>query len=110
VSLSIITLFTGWWMLSKKALPQAGDPLFVNAAGADFHLQVKSPAIDKAFSIDAPDNDLDGHSRPYGAGYDIGADEYIVLTNFVFLPIILRSHIPLRSADQGFSIDENLPK
>ena len=54
-----------------------GDPLFSNAAGANLHLQKDSPAIDKGSSIDAPVNDYDGHSRPYGAGFDIGADEYI---------------------------------
>ena len=71
-----------------------GDPLFVNAAGANFHLQKDSPAIDKGSSIDAPVNDFDGHSRPYGAGFDIGADEYLVFTDFVYLPIIFRNYVP----------------
>ncbi|MCJ7661736.1 MAG: DUF5123 domain-containing protein, partial [Anaerolineales bacterium] len=71
-----------------------GDPMFVDAAGANFHLQKDSPAIDKGSSIDAPDYDFDGHSRPYGAGYDIGADEYTVFTDLVYLPIIFRIYIP----------------
>jgi len=71
-----------------------GDPQFVNAAGQNFHLQNDSPAIDKGSSMDAPVNDFDGHSRPFGAGYDIGADEYIVFTGFVYLPTIIRNYAP----------------
>ena len=36
-----------------------------------------SPAIDNGSSIGAPTVDFDGHSRPQGAGYDIGAFVYI---------------------------------
>jgi len=53
-----------------------GDPLFVSASGADFHLQQNSPAIDKGSSTDAPSNDYEGTARPQGSGYDIGAFEY----------------------------------
>jgi uncharacterized repeat protein (TIGR01451 family) len=58
-----------------------GDPLFVNASGADFHLQGNSPAIDQGSSIDAPNDDYDGNSRPQdgdGNGtaiHDLGAYE-----------------------------------
>jgi len=53
-----------------------GNPLFVNAANADFHLTGNSPAIDAGSSAGAPAKDFDGNSRPRGAGYDIGAFEY----------------------------------
>jgi parallel beta-helix repeat protein len=53
-----------------------GNPLFVNAANADFHLQESSPAIDAGSSSSAPSKDYDGNTRPKGAGYDIGAYEY----------------------------------
>jgi parallel beta-helix repeat protein len=53
-----------------------GNPMFVNAPGADFHLQENSPAIDKGSSNDAPIEDYYGNSRPFGADYDIGAFEY----------------------------------
>jgi hypothetical protein len=53
-----------------------GDPHFTNAAGADFRLQSDSPAIDEGSAVDAPSDDYDGNSRPYGDGYDIGAFEY----------------------------------
>ena len=71
-----------------------GDPMFVDATGANFDLQKDSPAIDKGSPIDAPDYDFDGHSRPYGAGYDIGADEYTVFTDLVYLPIVFRIYVP----------------
>jgi hypothetical protein len=34
--------------------------------------------------------DLDGHSRPYGIGFDIGANEYWP-PRYVYLPLLLRS-------------------
>lgn len=53
-----------------------GDPLFVNPAGGDFHLQSGSPAIDNASPTGAPATDFDGLPRPSRAGYDIGAYEF----------------------------------
>ncbi len=54
------------------------DPLFVNAAGLDFHLQNSSPAINAGSSESAPEKDYDGINRPQGKGYDLGAFEYPV--------------------------------
>jgi parallel beta-helix repeat protein len=53
-----------------------GDPLFVDASNADFHLTGNSPAIDAGSTAGAPGTDYDGNTRPQGAGYDIGAFEY----------------------------------
>ncbi len=56
------------------------DPKFVNyqANGTgDYHLQSTSPAIDKGSPTSAPATDLGGNSRPQGAGYDIGAYEFM---------------------------------
>jgi parallel beta-helix repeat protein len=53
-----------------------GDPLFVNASTADFHLQSGSPAIDKGSSVNAPTQDYDGNTRITGGSVDIGAYEY----------------------------------
>jgi hypothetical protein len=47
--------------------PVYGDPLFVDAAGGDFHLQPNSPAIDAGVDVGLPYN---------GAAPDLGAFEY----------------------------------
>ena len=44
--------------------------------GGDYHLQQDSPCIDAGVGAGVYD-DIDGDSRPQGAGYDIGADEYV---------------------------------
>jgi hypothetical protein len=52
--------------------------LFVNPSAAD--LQLKSTAtavIDQAPALSSVTNDIDGNSRPTGAVYDIGADEFV---------------------------------
>jgi len=53
------------------------DPKFVNSAGYDFHLLGSSPAIDAGLATYAPSLDMEGKTRPSGAGYDIGAYEYV---------------------------------
>jgi serine protease len=58
----------------------SADPLFVDAAGGDFHIR-QGPAVDAGTNTDAPANDIDGDPRPIdgnGDGVaivDIGADE-----------------------------------
>jgi cysteine-rich repeat protein len=48
------------------------DPQF----DIDYHLLVGSPCIDRASSVGAPVEDFDGQGRPFGAGVDMGADEF----------------------------------
>jgi serine protease len=58
----------------------SADPLFVDAAGGDFHIR-QGPAVDAGTNTDAPPTDIDGDPRPIdgnGDGdaiVDIGADE-----------------------------------
>ena len=51
------------------------DPLFVDAAGGDCHLQAASPCNDLGTSVNAPADDLDQLTRPQGAAWDMGAYE-----------------------------------
>ncbi|MGB4805448.1 MAG: right-handed parallel beta-helix repeat-containing protein, partial [Anaerolineae bacterium] len=53
-----------------------GAPAFVNATGADFHLQPTSPAIDHGAATAAPDHDFDAAPRPNNGLWDIGAYEF----------------------------------
>ncbi|MEO8357149.1 MAG: SdrD B-like domain-containing protein [Chloroflexota bacterium] len=72
-----------------RALPWRGNPRFVdilmittdatpNLLG-DYHINSTSPAFNagaaSAAAVNAPADDFDGHSRPAGGGYDVGADE-----------------------------------
>jgi hypothetical protein len=54
------------------------DPLFVNIAGQNFHLQSSSPCVDHAnnSAAELPDLDRDGNPRIWNAIVDMGAYEY----------------------------------
>jgi hypothetical protein len=62
------------------------DPLFVNPAGNDFHLNTNSPAIDNGRAQSAPVIDIEGTTRPQGQGFDIGAHEFVVTSVFIDVP------------------------
>jgi parallel beta-helix repeat protein len=56
----------------------AGDPKFT----LDYHLQADSPCIDVGVDLSAHHTtDKDGVSRPQGAGWDIGAYEFVPALN-----------------------------
>jgi hypothetical protein len=53
------------------------DPLFVNFAAGDTHLQATSPCVDKGtISLNPPLTDLDGAARVQGSAPDMGAYEF----------------------------------
>jgi uncharacterized repeat protein (TIGR01451 family) len=61
------TIFTG-------TINVWGAPAFVDPKNGDYHIRPDSAAVD-AGVISAVTSDIDGQPRPYGPGYDIGADE-----------------------------------
>ncbi|HNR30229.1 MAG TPA: PKD domain-containing protein [Candidatus Hydrogenedentes bacterium] len=69
--------FDGWRSVSGfDGHSQVADPLFENAAEADFRLRVGSPCIDTGTSMGAPAFDFNRVPRPQGAGFDVGAYEH----------------------------------
>ncbi|MEW5961724.1 MAG: right-handed parallel beta-helix repeat-containing protein, partial [Chloroflexota bacterium] len=51
-----------------------GDPAFITLPGGDYRLSPASAALDQGVNAGVT-ADIDGEPRPYGAGYDLGADE-----------------------------------
>jgi len=51
-----------------------GDPAFVNPTAGDYHIQLTSAAVDAGVDAGVT-TDVDGQPRPWGHGYDVGADE-----------------------------------
>jgi hypothetical protein len=64
-----------------------GDPNFANPALGNYHILSPSAAIDAGVNAGVS-TDLDGLPRPIGAGFDIGAYEYINFTSWVYLPLV----------------------
>lgn len=58
------------------------NPLFADRASGDYHLMSASFCIDTGTDVSAPIDDLDGNPRPQGAGFDIGAYEYVPAPSF----------------------------
>jgi len=72
--------FGGTGSVSFDSAPVSADPRFASAGAADFHLQFASPAINAGSNAVAAlcGDDFDAVvSRPAGAGFDIGAFEYL---------------------------------
>ena len=95
--------YNGFWMNGTDFTVPTGtltgthnvfsNPLFVDPAAGDYHLQIGSPMIDRGTSAGAPSTDYDGQARPTGEGVDIGADE-VVPTYATYLPVVLKAFGP----------------
>jgi len=76
------TIDTGYWTKLPITIDPSNlnnvDPLFVDAANDDFHLQVASPMINAGYlaTPNLPEFDIDGTPRILGTSVDIGAYEY----------------------------------
>jgi hypothetical protein len=67
-----------------------GNPAFLIPGAGNYHIGPSSAALDAG--LDAGLRiDIDGHGRPIGVGYDIGADE-CNLTETVYLPLVVRNY------------------
>ena len=82
---SQISTYAGGFVLASYSDVEGGfagvgnidtDPLFVDAAVGDYHLQAGSPCIDAADPLTTLTEDIEGNPRPAGSGYDMGAYEY----------------------------------
>lgn len=106
---------SGWWYsvtYSDIEQPYGGegnisaDPLFVDPARDDYHLQFGSPCVDTGTNTGAPDADLDGDPRPFdgdgdgSAGVDMGVDERI--------PSSAPGHLPVYRPDLDWDRDVDL--
>jgi len=61
--------------------------MFVNAPGGDLHLQGTAAAvIDQTPALPEVPDDIDGNTRPCGAAYDVGADEFCASSSLLALP------------------------
>ncbi len=60
-----------------------GDPAF---SPDGYHLTSSSAAKERGVNAGVT-TDIDGDRRPFGAGYDLGADEYVM---FIYLPLVMR--------------------
>ena len=62
-----------------------GDPAFVDPTAHDYHLGGNSAAIDAGIDVGI-NTDIDGEARPQIAGYDIGADEFVIQRDVALAP------------------------
>ena len=69
----------------EHASDQTGDPAF---SSGGYHLSFGSAALDKGVDAGVT-TDIDGDDRPWGAGYDIGADE--LRPRYVYVPLVLKN-------------------
>ncbi|MEO5350239.1 MAG: DUF1565 domain-containing protein [Magnetococcus sp. YQC-3] len=90
---------TSTWHETDTAYFQDGyvfaDPLFHDRVGGDFNINSTSPCKDVGYASYNVDTDYLGSVRPQGAGYDLGAYEYL----YNSVPIV--SGIPDQTIAEG---------
>jgi hypothetical protein len=83
------------------------NPLFVNRAANDYHLQLGSPAVDAGASVAGILADFDGTARPQGDRPDIGAYERIPAAGALACGITVpRTGYPLGAAPVAHGVAE----
>jgi len=83
--------YQGGGILSSTNEITGHAPGFVDPAAFDYHVISGSLAVDAGVDVGVK-QDIDGDLRPFGGGYDIGADEVwtVELSWFAYLPLVLR--------------------
>jgi hypothetical protein len=66
---------------TDPALASVGSSTIDNASVPDVHLTSGSPAIHAGLVLPDVPNDYSGDSRPQGAGYDVGAFEFLAVVS-----------------------------
>ena len=66
-----------------------GDPKYFDPVNGDFHITASSAAMNSGVSAGVI-VDIDGESRPFGLGYDVGADEMSILLEAGFTNTVTR--------------------
>jgi parallel beta-helix repeat protein len=111
---SVISL-SQWQALGFDTHSLVSEPttLFLDSAQNDYHLKAGSPAIDLGLSQGVP-FDLDGNPRPSGAGFDLGAYEYLsggVAPTQIFVPLVTQGPPPSQTPAGGhvvYRVGENI--
>ncbi len=67
----------------------SGNPVFLAPDTGDYHIGETSAARDMGVSSGIW-IDIDGEPRPYGAGWDLGADEFFIASYPIYLPLAVR--------------------
>jgi hypothetical protein len=91
-------------------VPDQPDPLFVNPSQDNYHIQDGSPAVDAGVNAGIA-VDIDGQVRPQGSGFDIGADEVVIIPptdtptpTFTYTPSPTSTHTPSATASPTDSV------
>jgi hypothetical protein len=66
-----------------------GDPAFFNPDAGDYHIGATSAARDAGVDSGVM-WDIDGEPRPMGPAWDLGADEFFILSYSIYLPLTIR--------------------
>ena len=86
-----------------NAEPKFRDPL------DNFRLEHDSPCIEAGTDADAPDDDLDGNPRPYGALWDMGSYEWndtVVQAYFTAVPTVAYTGQDIQFTDLSHPADD----
>ncbi len=82
--LSIDDINAYQWLYCTEASGNiSNNPLLIDPANGDYHLQAGSPLIDNGtdpigwYEGDLADYDFEGDARPAGVNWDIGVDEFV---------------------------------